>query len=74
VIIVRRPPPPVREVVIAAPGPGFVWIDGYYRGGRGDYEWVPGRWERVPPGYRRWEPARWRHARGGYFFVDGRWR
>jgi len=38
------PPPPIVEVRRAAPGPAYVWIDGYHRWNGRAYVWVPGRW------------------------------
>lgn len=37
------------------PGPGFVWVDGYWTTNRFGRTWVPGRWSR-PYGYRA-QPA-----------------
>ena len=69
------PPPPRREVIGVAPGPGFLWIDGYYgwRSG-GGYYWVPGRWERPPRPHAHWAPGRWEKTHHGYAWHDGRWR
>jgi hypothetical protein len=68
------PPAPIVEVRAVAPGPRYVWIDGYHRwNGRG-YAWVPGRWA-VPPRPRAvWVPARYAHERHGWYFVAGHWR
>ncbi len=30
------------------PGPGFVWVDGYWSFMRGRYVWAPGYWTRPP--------------------------
>jgi hypothetical protein len=71
-----RTGPPVRvvEVRSVAPGPGFVWIEGYHRwDGRG-YLWVPGRWERAPRARAAWVPGHWAQDRRGWYWVDGRWR
>jgi hypothetical protein len=71
----NTPPPPVRvETYGPAPGPGYVWINGFwgYRGGR--YEWNAGRWDRPPSGRRRWEAGRWDHRGDRYVWRDGRWR
>ena len=59
VVIVTAPPPPRREVAYAPPGPGFIWINGYWawRGGR--YVWIAGRYERPPHGHRQWVEPRW---------------
>lgn len=69
------PPPPVSfGIVGSAPGPGYVWIDGYHvwRGGR--YEWVAGRWERPPHAGARWVRPEWRHEGRAWRFHEGHWR
>ena len=53
------PPPPLRaEYVGVAPGPGHVWVNGYW-GWRGNaHVWVAGSWMRAgrdPPARRNWE-------------------
>ena len=68
------PPPPVREVIVARPGPRHVWVPGYYgyRGAR--YAWTPGYWA-IPPRHRvAWVPGYWAHRPGGYIWVAGYWR
>jgi WXXGXW repeat (2 copies) len=68
------PAPRAYGALGVAPGPGFVWIDGYYgyRGGR--YEWMPGRWERPPRAGARWVRPEWRHENRGWRFHEGHWR
>jgi hypothetical protein len=69
------PPPPHREVIVAAPYPEAVWIPGYNRWDYGEqgYIWVPGRYERPPhPGYV-WYGPRYPRRGGRYGFVDGHW-
>jgi len=41
------PPPPPRVAYFAAPGPGYVWIDGFYYPARRGWEWRPGYWSRA---------------------------
>jgi hypothetical protein len=49
----NTPPPALRfEQRGVAPGPGYVWIDGYWGYSGGRYAWVAGRWDR-PPRLRR---------------------
>ena len=74
IYVERRPPPERVEVIGTAPGPGYVWLRGYWRWGAGDYAWQSGRWAVAERGYRRWEPGQWRHGRRGYYWVEGRWR
>jgi len=69
------PPPAVRvEARGFAPGPGYVWINGYwgYRGG--SHVWVAGRWERPPHARARWIEPRWERRGNRYAFREGRWR
>jgi hypothetical protein len=68
------PPAPVVEVRPVAPGPRYVWVNGYHRWDGRAYVWVPGRWA-VPPRVNSvWVPGRWVHERRGYYWVDGHWR
>jgi hypothetical protein len=68
------PPPLQAEAYGVAPGPGYVWINGYWGGGGGGYSWVPGRWERPPHPGAHWEQPRWEHHGNGYRFHQGHWR
>src|SRR6185436_4893358 len=43
-------PVPMQVVRPPYPGPGFVWVDGYWNPNRFGRAWVPGRWSR-PYGY-----------------------
>lgn len=66
------PPPPQVEVYGTAPGPGFVWLGGFWRWEGGRHEWVRGHWERGRPG-ERWVPHRWVHERDGWHLSEGHW-
>ncbi|MDP8981439.1 MAG: hypothetical protein M3O35_12715 [Acidobacteriota bacterium] len=71
--VVARPP---------YPGPGFVWVDGYWAENYGRRVWVPGYWNRPvyghayryeSPRYERYEHRDWdrdrdRDGRYGYGF------
>ncbi len=74
-VFVRLGPPvyPV-EVVPVAPGPGYVWIRGYWAWGGAAYYWVPGRWEARPRPYAVWVEGRWRREHRGWYWAPGRWR
>ena len=71
----NTPPPPLRrEVVGVAPGPGYVWINGYW-GSRGNgYAWVPGYYSRPPRAHAVWVAPRWDRDHGRYHFREGHWR
>ena len=68
------PPARVVEVRTVAPGPGYVWLEGYQAWNGRAYSWVPGRWVRAPRPRAVWVPGHWAHDRQGYFWIDGRWR
>ncbi len=68
------PPPPRYGIVGVAPGPGYVWTDGYWdRRGNGWY-WMSGRWMRPPRPHSVWVPGYWSRHGHGYRFHDGHWR
>jgi hypothetical protein len=76
VYIERRPPAARVEVIGVRPGPGYVWVAGYWGWSGADYYWVPGRWV-IPPQrvYTAWVPGRWDHHRGrGWYYRPGHWR
>ena len=65
------PPPPARVVRVlpASPGPGFIWVGGYWYPSGNHYKWHEGYWTRPP-----YEGAVWvgpRHEGG--LFYDGYW-
>jgi hypothetical protein len=48
-VYIGAAPPPLRyEVRPAMPGPGYVWVDGYWNWYGGRYVWRPGVWQRPP--------------------------
>lgn len=65
------PPPPVREVVGVAPGPGYAWVSGHHRWEGRAYVWVPGHWQQTR--HHRWVSGHWAHNRHGWYWVDGHW-
>src|SRR4051794_40905129 len=71
----RTPPPPLRvETYGVAPGPGYVWTNGYWGWQRNNYVWVPGRWTRPPRARAVWVEPRWESRSGRYYFRPGHWR
>ena len=68
------PPPPPREVVIARPGPGYVWVPGSYRFAGGRYVWARGYWALPPRPHAVWVPGYWQHRSGGHIWISGYWR
>jgi hypothetical protein len=75
VVIDAPPPPPPHEVIIASPGPDFVWVGGYWDGSPGHYVWVAGHWDRPPHGHMRWSAPHWDRDRDGHYHMTrGQWR
>ena len=68
------PPAPRYGVMGYAPGPGYVWAEGYWdlRGNR--WAWQQGRWMRPPRRGAVWVPNEWRNNRGRYELRRGHWR
>jgi hypothetical protein len=65
------PPPPPRIVRVqpAAPGPGFLWVNGYWYPEGGRYRWHDGYWSRPPYAGARWvEPHH-----DGRVYLAGHW-
>jgi len=74
-VIVRvAPPAPRYGVVGVAPGPGYVWTEGYWNWRGANYEWVAGRWMRPPRPHAVWVPGVWVQSNRGYAFRRGHWR
>jgi len=69
---IRIGPPPAPRVLRVrpvAPGPGYVWIDGYWFADGGRYHWHNGYWT-LPP----YPGARWVGPRhDGREFFAGYW-
>jgi hypothetical protein len=76
-IRVAIPPPPLRhEVVIARPGPHYVWVGGYWdwRPARRDYVWVPGHWMRPPRAHSVWVAPHYVQRNHHHYYRRGYWR
>jgi hypothetical protein len=74
VYVARRPPGERVEVIGMRPGPGYVWVRGFWRWERDDYAWITGHWVLAERGFRDWVPGRWRHNHRGWYYVEGHWR
>jgi hypothetical protein len=68
------PPAPIVEAHIVAPGPGYVWLPGYYAWDGGRYAWRPGVWMLPPRGRAAWVQGHWAREPRGWFWVEGHWR
>jgi len=68
------PPPPQYGVLGVAPGPGYIWTEGYWDWRGGQWFWVRGTWLRPPRPGAVWVPGHWVEYNGRYRFVRGHWR
>ena len=66
--------PPLIPVYVQplCPGPGYIWVPGYwaYDGG---YYWVPGEWVLPPRIGFLWTPGYWGYSGSSYVFNEGYW-
>jgi hypothetical protein len=69
------PPPLPVYVQPVIPGPGYIWVPGYwaYDDDDGDYYWVPGTWVLPPFAGALWTPGYWGWNEGVYVFHVGYW-
>lgn len=73
VVVNEAPPPDVVETVTVSPGPGFIWVGGYW-GWHGHWVWAPGHWARPPYRGAVWVPHRYVYRNGVHVYVRGGWR
>lgn len=69
---IAPPPLPVYAQPVV-PGPGYMWIPGYWAWGGGDYYWVPGTWVLPPAVGLLWTPGWWGWSGGFYRWHPGYW-
>ncbi len=74
VVVSEDPPPPVYEAVGVAPGPGFVWIGGYYHWYGGRWVWYRGHYMRPPHRGAAWVGPRYERRNGRRVYIAGYWR
>src|ERR1700722_9633429 len=55
------------------PGPGFVWMEGYWAPAGRHYRWVRGHWERPPFEGAYWTHPHYDHYREGWQLHEGHW-
>jgi hypothetical protein len=64
------PPPPPVYYAPPNPGPGYVWISGYYNRVGPRYVWRAGYWSRPPYAGAVWVGPRY----AGRRYYEGHWR
>ena len=74
-VVTTRPVEPV-VIVPASPGPGYVWINGYWQWDRRAHvhHYVNGYWTRPARPGAVWVGGGWHQARGGWRYSRGYWR
>lgn len=55
------------------PGPGYLWVPGYWAWDGQEYYWVPGYWATPPAADLLWTPPYWAWNDGVYDFYPGYW-
>ena len=70
----QAPPPPQTEVVVASPGPDYVWVDGEWAWNGGTWVWIGGRWIFPPHPHAIWVGPRWDRGPHGWHREPGHWR
>jgi hypothetical protein len=73
VVVDSDPPPPQYEVVGVAPGPGFIWVGGYWHW-NGRWVWYGGHYARPPHPGAVWIHARYEWHGGRRVYIAGFWR
>ena len=74
VVVQQAPPPPPTETVVAAPGPGYVWVSGEYQWNGFAWVWIGGHWSYPPLPHVVWVAGRDWHDRYGWHHEHGYWR
>jgi hypothetical protein len=71
-VMIAPPALPVYEQP-PIPGPGFLWVPGYWGYGPYGYYWVPGTWVEPPEVGLLWTPGYWGWSAGFYVWNPGYW-
>ena len=74
VVVQQAPPSAPVEVVAAAPGPDYVWVDGEYDWNGVTWVWVGGHWGYPPHPHAVWVGGRRWHDGYGWHYQAGYWR
>ena len=72
-VVDAAPPPPAADVVVAAPGPDYVWVSGEW-GWDGRGVWVAGHWAYPPSPHGVWVSGVWVRGPHGWYRTPGYWR
>ena len=67
------PPDALVEVQSVVPGPGYVWVEGFWEW-HDRWVWQPGHWARPPHQGALWVRGNWEHGQRGWRWHRGHWR
>ena len=73
VVVSTEPPAPRHEVIGVAPGPNYVWVDGYWVRTHNRWVWVKGHYEVSPHAGAVWVKGHWDRTPRGWVWVKGHW-
>lgn len=73
-VVAASPPPPRYGVMGYAPGPGYVWTEGFYDLGARVGSGSRGAWRRPPRPGRAWVAPVWVRAGNSWRLRSGYWR
>ena len=74
-VVSSEPPQVVREtVVVAAPGPGYVWIAGSWIWYGNNWRWYGGHWAQPPHPQAHWITGRVEIVQSRRVWCPGHWR
>jgi hypothetical protein len=74
---VDGPPPALQDdVVVAAPGPDYIWVGGHYEWGVSakSYQWRTGAWVHPPHAGATWVAPRYEERGGRRIYHSGHWQ
>jgi uncharacterized protein YcfJ len=72
-VVAEAPPAPPVETVVAAPGPGYVWVGGDWAWNGAAWVWVGGHWMVPPYPGAVWVVGGWHHGPRGWYRAGGYW-
>jgi hypothetical protein len=67
------PPRPRAEYRAEMPGPGYVWVKGFWNWDGDQWVWIPGRWDRPAGVDVTWVDPHYFREEGGWRYEPGHW-
>jgi hypothetical protein len=73
-VVQTTPPPPQTDVVVASPGPDYIWVNGEWDWDGVSWVWVGGHWILPPYPHAVWVEGGWYRGPHGWYHDRGYWR